>query len=703
MLKIISKITLLFTLIFCQISLFQKANAAAITSKISNILWYDLSESEKEYLKKTYKLLEEKKYDEAMIYARELRSKIEKSSAENKVGSKSSFAEAITDLVLWKKFSSENVNYKSISFSDISRFTVDNQFYPNIAQMRKNVEQIIIANDIPIEISQQYFLTNPASNAKSKLYFLDSKLDSLKRNKTSSSDKIKDVKELQALVAKSWENDDFSKEEEENFLNKYTTELTTLNHARRFERLLFESKTSEARRLLKFLDEDYQKLYDAVEQIQTSPRYIDNLVASVPRYLRASEALTYHRILWLKSKNQVDDVLDLLMSLPKNSPYGEKWWSLRKLYGREMIKQKEFKNSYKIFQNHALNPSSTNFWEAEWSAGFVALRFLNKPTLAYPHFETLYKNVTQPVTLSRAAYWLGLAAEKSGDKNLAISWYKNAAKYPVFFYGQLAIHKHRTLDPVGSKGDIILPKDPDITGRDMTKISQMRAAQVAYLLKILGKDNDSAKVFEWVINNSATDGQVAVVMKIINEFNDRQLDARLSRVAARKNVFFIKDKFQIVREVSSDDYAPLVHAIIKQESGFAPTAVSKVGALGFMQLMPETAKLVAKEMGIPYDRTKLATDINYNIKLGSFYIKKLIDIFNGSEMLAIASYNAGPNATKRWINEFYDPRQTNDIDKVVDWIELITYSETRNYVQRITENLIVYKYLMSRTNYDEVK
>jgi len=122
-----------------------------------------------------------------------------------------------------------------------------------------------------------------------------------------------------------------------------------------------------------------------------------------------------------------------------------------------------------------------------------------------------------------------------------------------------------------------------------------------------------------------------------------------------------------------------------------------------MQLMPNTAKLVAKDMGIPYDKHKLATDITYNVRLGSFYIQKLIERFDGSEMLAIASYNAGPNATKRWINEFYDPRKEDDINKVVDWIELITYSETRNYVQRIMENLIVYKYLMSRANYDDVK
>jgi soluble lytic murein transglycosylase len=122
-----------------------------------------------------------------------------------------------------------------------------------------------------------------------------------------------------------------------------------------------------------------------------------------------------------------------------------------------------------------------------------------------------------------------------------------------------------------------------------------------------------------------------------------------------------------------------------------------------MQLMPGTAKLVAKELGIKYDQKKLSSDINYNVRLGSFYIKKLIDEFGGSEMLAIASYNAGPNATKRWINEFYDPRLEKDYNKIVDWIELITYSETRNYVQRIIENMIVYKYLMSRNNYDQLQ
>lgn len=693
-----SRLIKIILLVFCCSFLAKPSYARSI----SNLLWHNLNDSQIQSLKETYKLLEKKQYDEAMTMAKELRSNIEKSVA-NQDDSKNSLAQAITDLVFWKKFSDENLDVNKVSFSDISRFTIDNKFYPNIAKIRKNVEKTIINQNVSLELSNQYFLANPASDITSRLYFINSKIDYLLRNKSSGENRKLQVQDLQKLITNVWENDNFSLQEEKLFLEKYKEQLSSKNHITRLERLLFEGKFSDAKRVLVFLDDDYKELFTAIEKIQDLPREINRIIARLPRYLRKSEALTYRRVLWHKSRSEIDKLVDLMIDLPKNSIFAEKWWSLRKLYGRELLKQKKYRQSYELLVNHGLKPESSDFWEAQWTSGFVALRFLEKAKIAYNHFELLFKNVTQPVTLSRASYWLGLSAEKMGDKELAISWYKNAAKYPVFFYGQLAIHKHRLIDSVGSKNDIILPKDPDITGRDMIAISNMKAAQIAYLLKTIGDDFNAAKIFEYIISESSAEGQIAVVMKISEEFKDRAMDAKLSRAAARKNVFFIKDKFQIVDEVKGDEYAPLVHAIIKQESGFAPTAISKVGALGFMQLMPSTAELVAKEVGIKYSKYKLARDIKYNVQLGSFYIKKLIDMFDGSEMLAIASYNAGPNATKRWINEFYDPRLTNDIDKVVDWIELITYSETRNYVQRIMENLIVYKYLMSRKNYDNIK
>lgn len=676
------------------------SDALAKAEPVSKKLWQGITIADLEIIKKISSELEKKNFDSALRYANDMKTRDQKNTDEN--NQLISLSDAIIDIVLWNKYSGK-IDARETSFSDISRFAIDNPFYPNINEIRRNVERVAIANDIPYQLSEPYFSANPAVATESKIYVLESKIDALNRAKISESQKDQEFKKIKGSISNIWAKENFSIEEEKKFLEKYQNQLNEIDHANRINRLLWDGRNEDAKRIFNLVGEDHQKLFRAILELENSPKFIDKIILEVPRKLRDNEVLNYHRILWYKSKDKIDEVIDLMLELPNDSAMPEKWWSLRRLYGREMIKQKKYKIAYKLIAAHNLPKTSSDYWEAQWTSGWIALRFLDKPKDAYAIFEELYKNVTQPVTLSRAAYWLGMASEGMNNKWKAIEWYKIGAQYPIFFYGQLSIHKHRALDSIGSQEDIILPKDPDITGRDLAKISESRAAQIAYILAITGDKSGASKIFEWVVNTAPTDGQIAVVMKIINEIGDRELDAKISRVAARKNVFFIKDKFQIVREVSNDEYAPLVHAIIKQESGFAPKAMSQVGALGFMQLMPATAKLVAKEMKINYNKKLLATDIKYNVRLGSFYIKKLIDRFDGSEMLAIASYNAGPNATQRWINEFYDPRKEKDIDKVVDWIELITYSETRNYVQRIMENLIVYKYLMSRANYDTVQ
>ena len=693
------------TLIAVVFFIFSFDVTAKDTRPVSQKLWQGITAEDLENIKQITLSINRNDYEEALKYAQ----KLQKSQAQlvvqeqsQIIKTKPDFSEAATDIILWNKYSGK-IDSKNISFSDISRFAVDNVFYPNINELRRNVEKVAIANNISYQSSEQYFNSNPAGTTESKIYLLKSKINFLTRSKLTESEKEKARLEIHALISLIWVKENFTMEDEKIFLDKYQEQLSQIDHVNRIDRLLWDGKIVDATRIMNFVDKDYQKLFSAVIELQNSPKYIDKIVLEVPRKLRPNEGLTYRRVLWYKSKDKVDDLLDLMKDLTPKSRFPEKWWSLRRLYGREMIKQKKFKIAYNLIANHNLPTTSSDYWEAEWTAGWIALRFMDEPKVGYEHFENLYKNVTQPVTISRATYWLGMAADAMGEKQKAIEWYKMSAKYPIFFYGQLGIHKHRLLDDLGAQDDIILPKDPEITTRDLKKISENKAAQVAYLLALTGDKTAAGKIFEWVVSNASSDGQIAVVMKLINEIGDRQLDAKISRVAAKKNVFFIKDKFQIVKEIINDEYAPLVHAIVKQESGFAPTAVSQVGALGFMQLMPGTAKLVAKDIGIPYDKVKLSSDIKYNVRLGSHYIKKLIDRFDGSEMLAIASYNAGPNATQRWINEFYDPRKEKDLDKVVDWIELITYSETRNYVQRIMENLIVYKYLMSRANYDAVQ
>ncbi len=670
---------------------------------MSQKLWGGLKKDDVENLKNFSTAINQDNYKKALEIAKKM----------NGAEGKSAFADAALEIALWNKYSqidNNAVDLNSVNFNDISRFVNDNQFFPNLAELRKNAEKIAVLNNIPYRFSKQYFQNFPATNTESKIYLLKSEINYLSSSKDVQQDLNQQnnlQKEIDKLTTNIWINENFSADKEAKFLSNYGDKLTEENHIARINRLLWDNKTDDAKRIFYLVGADYQKLFNAIIEIDHNPKYIDKIITSIPRSVRGSEILAYKIIIWKKARigNGVDasEVVDMLLDIPGNVSNPDKWWSLRKLYSREMLKSKNYKKAYALASSHGLKVNNVDFPDAEWTAGWIALRFLNKPKIAYDHFNNLYVNVTYPISISRAAYWLGMSAQEMGDKKKAIDWYKVAIKYPTYFYGQLAIHKHRVLDSVGSQNDIILPKDPDILPGDIKSIAKEDSLKIAYLLALMGDKKNSTKIFEYVVASAKTDGEIAVVMKVVNEMNNKELDVKISKAAAKKNVFFIKDKFQIVKEIENDSHAPLVHAIIKQESGFATSALSSVGAIGFMQLMPTTAELVCKKIGIKYNRHKLATDMNYNVVLGSFYIKSLIDDFDGSELLAIASYNAGPGATKRWINEFYDPRKTKDLDRVVDWIELITYSETRNYVQRIMENLIVYKYLMSRVNYDDIK
>ena len=139
----------------------------------------------------------------------------------------------------------------------------------------------------------------------------------------------------------------------------------------------------------------------------------------------------------------------------------------------------------------------------------------------------------------------------------------------------------------------------------------------------------------------------------------------------------------------------LILSIIRQESEFDISANSSAGARGLMQLMTYTAKVVAKQAKLPYSKSRLTSDPEYNINLGSHYIAGLILEYDGAYPFAIAAYNAGPKRVRYWKKINKNP-QKKEID-YVDWIELIKFKETRNYVQRVLENVNVYKYMLNQS------
>jgi soluble lytic murein transglycosylase len=673
-------------MLFLGVTTFKTAAATDVSVK----MWDGLNAQDVKTIKNVAILIDNNAFDKALA-----RSEMMKS------GNKHLY-QALRNIVLWNKYSQDNLG-SSVAFSDISRFAMDNRYFPRINKVERNIEKLVISNKIPASSYDRYFLQKLPENSDVKTYILEEKVEFIKNYSGDFASKEKKLEEVQLLVSDIWINHNFSQDEEDEFLLRYNGQLSEIDHVKRIDRLLWEDQFDAVDNMMDLVGDHYKKLFTAIIKISKSPKYINNIILSVPRKLRGYEHLQYRRAMFHHKNDNVKDLVNILSNIPKGVKKPLKWWKLRNLYGRELLKPKKYKEAYRVVSRHGLNQESNEYTEAEWLSGWIALRFLNNPIDAIVHFKNMHDNVSYPISVSRASYWLGASYEALGQKEDAVKWYKDAANYPTYFYGQVAIHKYRSLTNEISLSSFSLPKEPVISENDIKIISYKTALRVAYLLILMNDKEDGFAIIKKVIKGLNSKGKIGAIIKLVEEIGGSDMTHKVYRYTNRKNVFFIDKQYKIIEKIKNYPNAALIHSLIKQESGFSPGALSSVGAVGFMQVMPDTAKQVAKKLKIRYSSRKLATDIDYNIKIGSYYVNSLLDKFDDSKILAIASYNAGPSSSRRWIKEFYDPRDysksdnydNNDLDKVIDWVELITYGETRNYVHRVMENLLVYNYLMS--------
>lgn len=580
---------------------------------------------------------------------------------------------------------------------NIKEINLISQKYPFFNQKNINTikEQYIMDNNMDYkEIKGHYSDYRQSKNKNFLIYLTDQKFRFYKENDF---DQNLILLNIQDEIKNIWLNYDFLESEKDQFLKKYGEFLDNSDHISKIKSLFWQNKISKGRKLFNLISPEEEKLFLAILKIRKNPKDLRKILLSIPRKYRSDELLYYNKLQWAKKRKDEEKVLELLLKAPPQSSHPFKWWKLRKLYGRELLKDNKrssYKKSYKIISNHGLKKGGSEYADAEWSAGWIALRFLNDANLAYEHFTNLYQNVNYPISISRAAYWLAEAAIEDNKKK-AIYWYQTAMRYPTYFYAQIAYQKYRKLKYNESNTDLFLPEDPVFNDKNISNLKDNNALKTALLFAIDGQRENAKFLLKNLITKINDKGDIAVIVELLYEIGDNKLKYDILKYLSEKNIFFIKKQFQKIKYVTGENKA-LIHALIKQESGFSQSAVSSVGALGFMQLMPYTAKEVARKMKIKYSPYKLKKSAKYNIKLGSYYIGSLLKKFDNSKIMAIASYNAGPNAVKRWVKEFYDPREEQDINKIIDWIELITYSETRNYVQRIMENLVVYEYLFDK-------
>jgi soluble lytic murein transglycosylase len=345
-----------------------------------------------------------------------------------------------------------------------------------------------------------------------------------------------------------------------------------------------------------------------------------------------------------------------------------------------------------VSSNHALS-DGPEYAAAEWMSGWIALSFLNDPLLAKDHFENFYNNVGYPISVSRGAYWLGKTYQKLGEKNLAIEWLQKAAEFLTTYYGQLAfmeLNPDKTFE---------LPKDLEVSKNYKDYFFKKELVKIIYLLDELNEDKYTKHILRHLANDNIDNGSEILAAELATNIDRFDFAIQIAKIASYEKRFHNKFNYPII---STPKYingrkipdTAFILSIIRQESEFDLSANSHAGAKGLMQLMPYTAKLVAKQANLPYSKSRLTKDAEYNINLGSHYIAGLILEYDGAYPFAIAAYNAGPKRVRYWKKINKNP-QKNQID-YVNWIELIKFKETRNYVQRVLENYNVYRYILSQ-------
>jgi soluble lytic murein transglycosylase len=486
-----------------------------------------------------------------------------------------------------------------------------------------------------------------------------------------------------AQLRAAWVAEDFLPGDERSFWSRYSTTMRPEDNIARLDRLLWDGNTDAARRMLPLVPADQQALAQGRLALESGAKDAAATVAKVPPSLQLSPGLVFDEVRWRRKQDQYDDAAQILVAHPDNPERPVIWWGERQIVARRLLAGGRSDLAYKIVQQHGLTDGSA-YSEAEFLAGYIALRYLKQPEVAFDHFAHILARVDRPYAKSRAAYWSGRAAEAEDKHDLAIKWYAAGAENMATFYGQLSAHQ---------LGDDAPPKpvpEPRPTADQQAHFDAIETVRAAALFAAAG-DRDDTRIF---VAHLAETVQGRMDFSLLAAFAEAHGRIDLAIVAARHamnaGVPLMVHGYPITALPAGGTVeAPLVYAIVRQESAFDQYAASRVGARGLMQLMPGTAATLARKMQVGYSVGQLTADGAYNIRLGRTYLEGLLEDFGGSYALAIAGYNAGPGRVRQWLRDYGDPRG-HDVS-MVDWIETIPFTETRIYVQRVLENLQVYR------------
>jgi soluble lytic murein transglycosylase len=572
------------------------------------------------------------------------------------------------------------------SFSDYSQFLLNNPEWPLERALRLKAEQALLATD-SMASRIVFFDRFPPISSTAKLRFAEA-LSAAGRTPLA-----------QDMVRAAWTSGGLSAEDEALLLLNYSAGLTPADHAMRANAQLWAGQTSAAQRTLPLLAPDAQNLSRARIAYKSGAQDAETLFDALPAQAKQDAGLILDRMNWLRRiKKDEAAARSYLMEAAVDPATVLKpvlWVKDRRRLSDAALANGELNIAYQLLAAHRMAANYADFAQAddenriafvetEWQAGWIALRYLRKSEAAFNHFRNMQIAARTPITQARAAYWAARAAEGMNNGQLAEQWYGTAAQFQDYFYGQLASDK---------LGKLIIAPDmtpPKINDVELAVFNSKEPVRAARLLGQLGEREAQTQFISLLAQRATTIEEKRIAADLAHSIDRLDLGVRIGKLSRAKGLplgYASYPRFPLPAEINR--LWSFVHAISRQESLFDARALSRAGARGLMQLMPPTAKELSRKMGLPYDLGKLTGDPIYNMTLGSTYFAELLDRFGGNHVLAIAAYNAGPGNVNKWLITNGDPRDPT-VD-AIDWIERIPFKETRDYVQRVMENAVVYK------------
>ncbi|AQX18577.1 MULTISPECIES: lytic transglycosylase domain-containing protein [unclassified Bartonella] len=488
------------------------------------------------------------------------------------------------------------------------------------------------------------------------------------------------------IIAPWWHTVQLNAQEEDLILKNASTALKPSDHLKRMKIMLYANRIDSAQRIAKLAHA--QSLFNAFAAVEKNEPQAAQKLKAVDQSWKKDPLLQFAKIRYFRRTGQYETAAQLMMQAPRdpiNLINPDAWWIERRVLSREMLDLNKPKIAYQLVSAHIGGTPSFKI-DAAFHAGWYALRFLHSPKTAMHHFTHIPQLSSSPLSTSRGYYWMGRTAEALGEYKNAQHYFQRAAHFGTTYYGQLAASRLNE-----KKLEIYFPKP---TMNERQSFSARKGVQVIQRLEAAGYAN-LAKIFYKELSTTIDNpGELALLAVMSEKSGDYYTSLKIGKTAVVQGKAVSALSHPIGAIPTSINFSAtkkaLIYAIARQESEFNPVAISKAGAQGMLQLLPTTAKALANKHSIAWSHKKFSSDVNYNTILGAHFLSEQLEHFNGSYILAFISYNAGFRRANEWIERYGDPRGQS-LDNVVDWIERIPYTETRNYVMRVIENYEVYK------------